>query len=131
MLIPANEDAVDFSWEFPLSPVLLDGEPLHLYTASVHMHYLGQSGNMTLTHPDGTETCLIDVPGYDFDWQRAYEFVEPILVQPEDSLRISCRFDNSASNQPVLGGVQIPATDVSWGDNTTDEMCLGFFFMTR
>ena len=131
MHIPANDAAVNHAFDFPLSPVLIEGESFTMYTASVHMHYLGVEGSMTLLREDGTEECIIDVPNWDFDWQRAYEFVEPITVNPSDSLRLSCRFDNSASNQPILGGVQITSQDVNWGDNTTDEVCLGFFFMSR
>jgi hypothetical protein len=131
MDIPANEPAVDHAFDFPLSAVLIEGESFQMYTAAVHMHYLGVAGNMTLLREDGTEECVIDVPRWDFDWQRAYEFVEPITVNPLDSLRLSCRFDNSASNQPILDGEKIMPQDVNWGDNTTDEMCLGFFFMSR
>ena len=45
-------------------------------------------------------------------------------VAPGDSFRIRCVYDNSAANQPVIDGVQITPTALSWGDGTLDEMCL-------
>ena len=56
---------------------------------------------------------MIDVPHYDFNWQRVYTFEEPIILQPEDKLEIECVFDASDIN-----------TTTYWGDGTNDEMCL-------
>ena len=49
----------------------------------------------------------------------------------EGSLRISCTWDNSAENQPVVAGAVIEPQDVQWGEGTTDEMCLGILLVTR
>jgi hypothetical protein len=46
------------------------------------------------------------------------------MVQPGDSVRLECIYDNSAENQPVVGGVQQQPQDVTWGEDTLDEMCL-------
>ena len=56
---------------------------------------------------------MIDVPHYDFDWQRVYTFEEPIVLQPEDKLEIECVFDSSDVSYTTY-----------WGDGTNDEMCL-------
>ncbi|MDI3289600.1 hypothetical protein [Polyangium sp. 15x6] len=38
--------------------------------------------------------------------------------------------DHTAENQPVVDGVKMPPKDVPWGEGTTDEMCLGTFYLT-
>ena len=53
------------------------------------------------------------------------------MLKPGDKLTISCTWDNSAQNQPWLGGVQQASHDVKWGESTTDEMCLGVVYVTE
>lgn len=40
-------------------------------------------------------------------------------------MRVSCKFDNSTADRPVIGTKRLTPRDVLWGDDTTDEMCLG------
>ena len=47
-----------------------------------------------------------------------------------DRLNLSCRWDNSAANQPFVDGKQIEPTDLEWGDDTGDEMCLTGLYVT-
>jgi len=42
-----------------------------------------------------------------------------------DTIRVTCRFDNSARRQPVVHGKRLSPRYVLWGEGTTDEMCLG------
>jgi hypothetical protein len=42
-------------------------------------------------------------------------------------MQLTCEYDNSAANQPVIDGVQQPPKDVAWGEGTADEMCLNYF----
>ena len=75
---------------------------------------------------DGTEECLLDIPDWDFQWQLQY-FLEPgtyAVVEPGESVRLECTYDNSAANQPVVDGVQQEPRNVQWGEGTFDEMCL-------
>jgi len=39
-------------------------------------------------------------------------------------LRLTCRYDNSPDNQPIVNGEQVAPRDVRWGEGTLDEMCL-------
>lgn len=96
---------------------------------STHMHLLGKQQIATLIHSDGSQECLLDVPDWDFNWQRAYTIdgAEPAVLAPGDTLEVSCIYDNSADNQPVVDGVQLEPRDVHWGDGTLDEMCILFF----
>jgi hypothetical protein len=68
---------------------------------------------------------LLHIPRWDFHWQDAYYLAQPVDASPGDTLRVSCRFDNSLSAQPVVNGKRLAPRYVLWGEGTTDEMCLG------
>ena len=43
------------------------------------MHYVGTSETVRLTRNGETDSsCLLNVPRWDFDWQRAYVYDVPI-----------------------------------------------------
>ncbi len=94
-----------------------------LVSLSPHMHVRGKSFRYELVLPTGDREVLLDVPAYDFNWQTSYLLAKPRQL-PVGSV-IFCRavFDNSAAN---LANPD-PTQSVRWGDQTWDEMMLGFF----
>jgi peroxiredoxin len=96
---------------------------LTLLSVSPHMHLRGKAFRYELVLPTGEREVLLDVPAYDFNWQTRYRLAEPRRV-PVGSL-IHCRavYDNSASH---LANPD-PTKTVKWGDQSWDEMMLGFF----
>ena len=140
MTIPAGEKDVAHDTSISFDSILVNrarntlglakDAPLVLYTAGHHMHELGKSQRTELRHTDGGTTCLLDTPNWDFAWQGRYTFTKPIVFGPGDKLWMGCTWDNTASNQPIINGkVKEPET-VAWGDGTSDEMCLGGFYVT-
>ncbi len=133
MNIPAGDADVTygFAWD-PTSVDLLGltGEPLTIYSATLHMHELGTGGRIFIDRQSGDEECLLDIPRWDFGWQRSFGLKKPTTLYPGDRLGLSCTWDNSPANQKFVDGQQLPAQDVKWGDGTQDEMCLGVFYMT-
>ena len=109
---------------------LAEDEPLVLYTAGHHMHELGKSQRTELRHADGSTSCLLDTPDWDFAWQGRYTFSSPVTFGPGDKLWMGCTWDNSASNQPIVDGKAREPVTVAWGSGTADEMCLGGFYVT-
>jgi hypothetical protein len=103
---------------------------LVMYSAGHHMHELGRTQRTELQHADGSNTCLLDTPDWDFSWQGRYMFSNPVTFGPGDSLWMGCTWDNSASNQPIVDGEVREPVDVAWGEGTSDEMCLGGFYAT-
>jgi hypothetical protein len=87
-----------------------------------HMHVRGKAMRYDLILPDGTERTLLNVPRYDFAWQTAYRFKEPLAIPKGSRIRVSALFDNSEQN-PFNPD---PAKLVRWGDQTTDEMMIGY-----
>jgi hypothetical protein len=66
---------------------------------------------------------LLDVPRYDFNWQLRYELAEPTRLPRGTRLVCTAQYDNSADNPANPD----PTKEVSWGDQTADEMLIGFF----
>ncbi len=100
---------------------------------SPHMHLLGTSLQSKIVRADGTEQCLSQIDHWDFDWQRSYGVPQgswfPFTVH--DEVEITCTYDNSAANQPVVDGTPREPTDVGWGDGSFDEMCLDYLALVR
>lgn len=97
-----------------------------LFRLTGHMHMLGKQVKLEALHADGSSTCLLDIPAWDFQWQREYSLVTPFTVARGDRLRLTCVYDNSASNQPVVNGAQQQPRDVAWGESSLDEMCMTY-----
>lgn len=95
---------------------------------AAHMHLLGTRITATAIARNGAETCLIDIPKWDFHWQGNYRFLpgEEVTIQPGGSIRLECTYDNSAAHQPFVNGQQVAPRQVTWGEGTLDEMCLAY-----
>lgn len=92
-----------------------------------HMHLRGKSFRYTAIYPDGRSEILLDVPRYDFGWQNIYTLREPKLMPKGTVLHCVAHFDNSEDN---LSNPD-PSKPVRFGDQTWDEMMIGFFNMCR
>ncbi len=88
-----------------------------------HMHLRGKSFRFDVKYPDGRSEILLDVPRYDFNWQLRYELAEPKILPRDTLLTCTAHFDNSAGN--VVN--PDPAARVRWGEQTWDEMMIGYF----
>ena len=95
------------------------------------MHLRGSHATLSLQPAASDPICLLRIPHWDFHWQGSYAFTDPKTVNPGDSFSIECHWDNSAQNQPVVGGQQLAPADLNWGEGSTDEMCLGFVYATQ
>lgn len=93
-----------------------------LLAAAPHMHVRGKSFEL-LAETDKEKNTLLSVPVYDFNWQHLYCFKQPIPLQDIDKLSIVARFDNSSGNTANPD----PTAFVTWGDQTFEEMAIGFF----
>jgi hypothetical protein len=99
--------------------------PLQIYGVAGHMHLRGVDIKIELDPGTSRARTLLHIPHWHFHWQDAYYFRTPIDAGPGDTIRVTCRFDNSLGAQPILHGKQLPPRYVVWGEGTTDEMCLG------
>ena len=87
-----------------------------------HMHVRGKSFRFDSVTPEGGRTTVLNVPRYDFNWQHRYIPAEPLRVTEGSKLECYATFDNSPNN-PFNPD---PKATVRWGDQSWDEMMVGF-----
>jgi len=97
-----------------------------LLNLTPHMHLRGKAFRYDLKYPDGTVETILNVPHYDFNWQVTYFLETPKFVPAGTEMQCLAHFDNSDSN---LANPD-PNSPVSWGDQTWEEMMIGWFTET-
>ena len=88
-----------------------------------HMHVRGKDATYTVVYPDGREEVVLRVPKYDFNWQLSYKLAEPKFLPKGSTLKVTMHYDNSAANRFNPD----PTATVRWGDQTWEEMMLGYY----
>jgi peroxiredoxin len=93
-----------------------------LYGLLPHMHLRGKDFTFKVVYPDGKSETLLSVPRYDFNWQSNYRLDKPLTLPAGTRIECTAHFDNSADNPNNPN----PKVDVRWGDQTWQEMMIGF-----
>ena len=91
-----------------------------------HMHTRGKDFRYTLHYPDGASEDLL-FSNYDFNWQEGYVYRDPFLFPAGSRLECVGHFDNSANNPNNPD----PDEDVRWGDQSFEEMFIGYYDYVR
>jgi hypothetical protein len=104
--------------------VFRTGATLHGLTP--HMHLRGRSMKFELLTPEGRRETVCSVPRYDFNWQLTYMLAQPKKISPGTWALISGTFDNSKRNPANPD----PNKTIHWGEQSWDEMFLGFYNVT-
>lgn len=92
-----------------------------IYSLFPHAHYRGRSSEFVLRYPDGSEEVVLSVPNYDFNWQRYFQFKEPIVAPAGTQVIHRTTYDNSTAN---LSNPD-PTVTVNFGEQTWEEMLYG------
>jgi hypothetical protein len=88
------------------------------------MHLVGKS--IKAYNVNGKDTIpFVDIPNWDFHWQRTYSFYKPQIINAGLTLWGEAYYNNTASN---LFNPNSPPLAVSKGESTTDEMMLIYFY---
>ena len=90
---------------------------------TAHMHLLGKSMTVTLDPGTPKARVILNVPNYNFDSQVAYNISPPVHVGPGDSIGVSCTWDPTL-RQFNPQTKNLPPRFITWGDGSSDEMCL-------
>ena len=98
-------------------------EDTYLSSMMPHMHVRGKSAKFIIKFPDGREEVALSVPNYDFNWQLNYQLEEPIFMPAGSELQTVFTYDNSTNNRHNPD----PTAEVRWGDQTWEEMMLGYY----
>jgi hypothetical protein len=91
-----------------------------LWGVTPHLHQMGRRFQIELVD-GGDTTCLMDIPQWDFNWQQFYFFEggDGFPLPEGSEVRITCTWDNSTDQT------------VTWGEGTSDEMCISYFYWTQ
>jgi hypothetical protein len=90
------------------------------------MHLRGKAFQYTVVYPDGRQEMILSVPKYDFNWQLTYELAEPLDLPKGARIDCVAWYDNSPNNKFNPD----PSKEVRWGDQTWEEMMIGWFTYT-
>ncbi|MGO9343756.1 MAG: monooxygenase [Acidimicrobiales bacterium] len=116
---PPAGDSTSCEW-----PVYSSG---YIVRVGAHMHLLGATFKMVLNPGTPGAKTILYVPNYNFHYQRAYNLATPVAVQPGDKVQVTCTYDPSLEQElPALRNVA--PHFVTWGDGSSDEMCLGLMW---
>ncbi len=86
-----------------------------------HAHLLCRDMKVTATLPDGTTRPMIWIKDWDWNWQGAYQYAQPVHLPAGTRLDMAYTYDNSADN---LHNPNSPPKWVRFGEQTRDEMAL-------
>ena len=91
-----------------------------LFSVFPHMHLLGRSIAVHVRRGATSPSTLIDIPVWDFGWQGAYQFEQPVALAAGDTLSVDCAYNNDGQARP---------SEVRYGPGASDEMCLAYLYM--
>ncbi|MFN0084740.1 MAG: c-type cytochrome [Blastocatellia bacterium] len=119
-VIPAGAANHEVTSEFAFK------EDSHIDSLHPHMHMRGKDFKYTLVYPDGTSKILLSVPRWDFGWQLTYVLKEELFAPKGSKLVCVAHYDNSIHNKFNPD----PSKEVRWGDQTWEEMMIGYVDFT-
>jgi hypothetical protein len=119
---PPAGDSTSCNW-----PIFSSG---YIVRVGAHMHLTGVTFKIVLNPGTPNAKTLLDVPNYNFHYQKAYNLSTPVPVSAGDTVQVSCSYNPVLSEQlPILR--RVPAHFVTWGDGSSDEMCLGLMWTSQ
>jgi hypothetical protein len=115
LVLPPGRASVEVSATGQQDP----NAPYTVYGAAPHMHTLGRKMRVDASN-DAGPICLVDVDRWDFHWQNLWWYEQPIHLDSPRSISIRCDYDTTSRTDTV-----------TWGENTTDEMCISYFYVVQ
>jgi len=101
-------------------PVLNEMTVLSLFP---HMHLRGKGFQYELIFPNGESQMLLKLKSWDLNWQLNYRLAQPLDLKPGMKIKATAWWDNSPNNPANPD----PTKDVTWGEQSWEEMMIGFF----
>ncbi|PWU01352.1 MAG: ascorbate-dependent monooxygenase [Terriglobia bacterium] len=88
-----------------------------------HAHYVCKDMKVNAILPDGSTRPLIWIKDWDFNWQGAYTYADPVKLPKGTRIELEYTYDNSDKNPRNPAH---PPVRVTYGEQTTNEMGLAF-----
>jgi len=99
------------------------GATVTLASLHPHMHGRGKDFEYRIVYPTGETQTILRVPHYNWHWQLWYNLAAPMVLPKRTRIECTAHFDNSPNNPDNAD----PGKEVTWGDQSWDEMMVGFF----
>lgn len=115
--IPADDSHYEVKAYLPIFSTV------ELVAIAPHMHLLGKEMTVVAHFPGGATQQLIRIDDWEFHWQGTYTYRTPITLPRGTLIELTAYYDNSENNPDNPAH---PPVVVSWGERTTDEMCIAF-----
>ncbi len=122
LVLPPNEISTFHQKSYPV------WTDLSLIAICPHMHFLGKSYKVWAETPMGVIIPLIDIPHWDFHWQKYYYFQQVQKIPQGSILHSEGVYDNTVDNHDNPNN---PPITVNRGFKTTDEMFLCYFIFAE
>ncbi len=94
---------------------------LEVHSVNLHMHAIGQSGEIRLRDRTNRTDTLLSVPRWDLRWQRDFTLEQPRIFSRDELagtvLSVQCTYRNP-KDRPVYGGY-----------GSDEEMCFNFSYI--
>ena len=126
--------AVNTSFEIPAGARDYEATAEHtlekeiiVYALTPHMHFRGKRMAIEAHYANGAHEVLLNVPSYDFNWQRRYALEEPLRLPRGTRIIARAGFDNSDRNPANPDASRA----VGWGEQSFDEMLISYFLYTE
>lgn len=118
LIIPPNQIST-FNQQSQIMPV-----DRSLISISPHMHMLGKSYKVWFIASNGDSVPLIDIPKWDFHWQKYYMFQQVQKIPAGARIYSIASYDNTVNNPH---NPNFPPQTVTYGPTTHDEMLMTYF----
>ena len=99
------------------------GTQVELAGLHPHMHGRGKDFEYRLVYPTNEIETILSVPRYNWHWQNWYTLESPLILPKGTKIECTAHFDNSFNNPDNAD----PTKAVTWGEQSWDEMMVGFF----
>lgn len=118
LVIPADSITFFHQESAPMS------QDFSFIAVAPHMHLIGDTYKVWAVTPTNDTIRIIDIPKWDFHWQRYYYFPNIIKLPQGTVIHSRASFDNTSSNHDQPND---PPITIERGPNTDDEMLLCYF----
>ena len=88
-----------------------------------HLHLRGKAFQYDVIYPDGRTETILKLDNWSLNWQLSYKLEKPMVLEPGTKVKATAWWDNSPNNPANPD----PKKDVQWGEQSWEEMLIGFF----
>lgn len=122
LVIPANQVK---TFHHASAPLTSDKSVISICP---HMHYLGKSFRVWYVNPSGDSVPLVNIPHWDFHWQKYYTFPTIEKIPAGSVIHSEGVYDNTIDNEHNPNN---PPQTVTAGLVTESEMFMCYFIMAN